>query len=154
MLSILIAVLILPGELAAKPKIKVSKKYYSISGSTTRELKQQMRRKGPGGFWARADWRVSWFAGCQVTVEIKYQYPKWENRSGAPADVRRKWDRMMKALVRHEEQHGRHGINAGNEIDQSKCSGSPKKITEKWARQDKIYDRQTKHGKTEGVVLP
>ena len=139
---------------AAKPKIVVKTKYYTITGSTSRELKNQMKRKGPRGYWAYTGWYVTWTGGCRTTVKVSYEYPKWENRNQAPAALRAKWDSMIKALKNHEEQHGQHGINAAKEIEKTNCAGNPKSITSKWANQDKIFDAQTNHGKNQGVVLP
>ncbi len=158
------AILYLPAILAmtlfainpsvAKPKISVKTKYYAITGDTSAELKRQMNRKGPRGNWARADWYVRWSGSCRLSLEIRYVYPKWKNKSQAPAALRKKWDRMMKALQKHEKQHGQHGINAAREIESSKCASDPKEIVRKWANQDRKYDRRTNHGLKEGVVLP
>lgn len=152
--ALVTAVAATPGNVYAKPKIIAKTKYYSISGTTSRELKNQMKRKGPRGYWAYAGWHVRWSGDCRITVEISYEYPKWKNRNEAPAALRTSWDRMMTALMKHEQQHGQHGINAAREIDKSKCAGDPRKITSKWARQDKTFDRQTNHGRNQGVVLP
>lgn len=148
------AVAAAPVDSAAEPKIVVKMKYYPIAGSTSRELKNQMKRKGPGGYWAYTGWYVRWSGGCQVTVTISYEYPKWTNRGQAPAELRAKWDSMFSALERHEQQHGQHGVNAAKEIDSTGCSGNPQAITNKWANQDKVFDAQTNHGRNQGVVLP
>ena len=148
------AVAAAPGLSAAKPKVVVKTKYYSIVGSTSRELKNQMRRKGPGGYWAYTGWYVNWSGSCQVTVTISYEYPKWKNHGQAPAALRAKWDSMISALEGHERQHGQHGVNAANEIDRTGCAGDPKAITNKWANQDKVFDARTDHGRKQGVVLP
>lgn len=142
------------GNSMAEPKIVVKTKYYSITGSTSRELKNQVKRKGPGGHLAYTGWHVRWTGSCQITAEISYEYPKWENREQAPDDLRTKWDRMIAALTEHEKQHAQHGINAANEIEKTKCAGNPKDITNKWANQDKIFDAETNYGKKQGVVLP
>ncbi len=139
---------------AAKPRIVVKTKYYTITGMTSRELQAEMERNGPGGHWAYTGWYVSWTADCMVTVTIDYELPEWTDRDRAAPGLRASWDRMFEALTIHEQQHARHGIEAAIEIEDSECAGNPETITQKWARQDKIFDAETDHGKNRGVVLP
>ncbi len=128
-------------------------KYYNIQGTTAGQLKAQMKRKGPQGHWAYSKWWVSWSSGCRVTVKLTYTFPKWTNSHKAPKSLRKSWKRMIKRLWIHERGHGQHGINAGRKIKKSGCR-NPKKIIDKWAAQDKIYDRRTGHGRTQGVHFP
>ncbi len=155
-LIILLGVLsLLPaGKSFADPSITVKTKYYEIRGLTARQLKAQMRRRGPKGFWAYTRWYVRWTGNCRVSAEINYTFPRWTNRKQATGWLRQRWDRMTRNLWRHEKGHGRHGINAAHEIHKSRCRGDPMKIIRKWAKQDRIYDRRTGHGRTEGVVFP
>ena len=142
-----------PGISEASTSIKTSTKYYKISGKTTKELKSQMKRKGPRGYWAYAKWNVNWKnKGCRVSVKINYTFPKWVDMNKAPNSVRVKWKKMIIALKKHEKGHGNHGINAGREISKSNCK-NPKSAIKKWAAEDKNFDRRTNHGRNQGVVL-
>jgi len=144
----------LANDALAKPTISTEKIFYEITGSTSSELKAQMKKKGPRGFWARAEWYVRWTDRCKVSVELTYTYPQWTNRKSASKKLQESWDYMMAALREHEEVHGQHGINAAEEIEASKCKGNPRIITNKWAQRDRDFDRETRHGTLEGVVLP
>ncbi len=138
----------------AKPSIKTQTKYYSVQGTNFQELKQQMNRKGPSGYWAYARWDVRWTGKCKLSVTLKYTYPKWTNISAAPKSTQKAWKRMMTALKKHEQGHGQHGINAAREIEKHGCGKNSNAIISKWGRQDKKYDAQTRHGITQGVKLP
>lgn len=133
--------------------VSIRTNYYYISGSNVNELKADMRRKGPLGYWAYARWYVRWSADCNVTVSIRYTLPKWPGKDSAPPELRAKWERMITKLREHEEGHGRHGLKAAEEIRATKCRKDPSGIVRKWAAQDGIYDRLTDHGRREGVVL-
>ena len=152
-MAAVIAVSSFTGAVQAKPSLRVNTKYYSISGTTAAQLKAQMRSKGPKGKWAYTKWYVRWSGNCRLSVSISYTYPRWANNSQASRPLQQSWHRMMARLRVHERGHARHGINAATEIERAGCKGNPASITSKWARQDKIYDRQTRSGITQGVVL-
>ena len=137
---------------SANPTIKTTFKYYDIKGDTAKELKRQMKRKGPNGFWAYARWNVRWSSRCKVSVSIKITMPRWKNMSDGSAALQKKWKRMVTVLRIHELNHGKHGINAAKEIVAKNCK-NPKKAIRKWAKQDKLYDKKTAHGRKEGVRL-
>lgn len=135
------------------PSVSVKTKYYNIKGSSAKGLKQQMRRHGPKGYWASTTWRVHWSSKCKLSVAISYTYPRWSDKKKASPALRNKWDSMLKNLKKHEKRHGLFGINAAKEIEKSHCGKKNHSIVIKWAKQDKIYDRRTDHGRNEGVKL-
>jgi predicted secreted Zn-dependent protease len=146
-----IAVTALPAE--AKPKVTVTTEYYTVTGSTIEELRQQMTDKGPKGFWGYAEWRVNWSSTCNVNLRITYTYPRWANREKASPKLRARWDRFIANLITHEKGHGTHGRNAAAEIDKTACAKDPVGIAKRWSNQDVIYDRKTNHGETQGAVF-
>lgn len=147
------AAIFLSGAAAqAAPFVRTITEYYDISGSTGRELKAQMKKKGPQGYWAYTRWHVRWSSNCLVEVKITYTYPRLKNPEKTPLPVRKRWQTMMEKLVLHEEGHAQHGLNAASEIREAKCKKA-KKIIKKWAAQDKIYDKKTRHGINQGVKL-
>ena len=132
-------------------------------------------------YWAWADWNVAWRYsyeasgfGCHithvdVTVDVKVTTPRWRNMDAASGHMRAAWSRMYSALERHEERHASHGIAAGHEIHTALSDMEPRptcdtlekdanalghRIVDKYSAKDVEYDRQTKHGFTEGVRLP
>ncbi len=61
---------------SAKPLIVVKNQTYDVGGLTVAELRNQMDKKGPKGFWGYTSWRYFLAKqGCRVKVEIKYTLP-------------------------------------------------------------------------------
>lgn len=137
---------------ADEPEIRIHT--YSICGATAAELRAQMAANDPEGWWAYTQWYVRWTGDCQVSLSIDYTMPTWEDENEAPAELQAAWNRMIDRLWLHEQGHGRHGLEAAKEIIQSGCEGNPRDITDKWAEQDRVYDRETNHGVRQGVSLP
>lgn len=137
---------------AAKPKVSVVNKTYAVSGTTAKELRDEMNRKGPDGFWAYTRWDIRWTGSCRVTVKVTYTLPKHRKPSAMPANVRKSWQSMRAALVAHEKLHGAHGVSAAKEIAAAGCKDG-NAIIKKYNKADQALDRRTKHGKTQGVVL-
>ncbi|MEO1139867.1 MAG: DUF922 domain-containing protein [Pseudomonadota bacterium] len=136
----------------AKPRVKVSEKQYSIDATTLEGIRKQMKQRGPKGHWAYTDWYVRWTGSCELSVEITYTMPRHKNESRLDPALRKKWKSMVAALKAHEKNHGKHGINAAREIEKNGCADGDA-IIRKWANQDKVYDKKTRHGATEGVVF-
>ncbi len=148
-----LGVCLLTGAFAfAEPTIKVIERPYKVSATTAQGLVAQMSVGGPIGFWAFTRTSVAWRGQCEVRVKIRYSMPVHSNPEQMSPELRRKWNRMIKAMRRHEEQHGRHAINAAREIEGANCVNG-NAILRKWRGQDKAYDARTDHGKTEGVFL-
>ncbi|MEM9716211.1 MAG: DUF922 domain-containing protein [Pseudomonadota bacterium] len=145
-------VLMLAGPALADPKVSETIKHYTIKGDTAVGLKAQMAQKGPDGFWGYSNWWVSWDGLCNVKVDITITMPKLAKNSGAPDALKEEFDRMYGVLLAHERQHGQHGIEAAKEVMAANCENTDP-IFAKWQKADRDYDRRTKHGKTEGVVL-
>jgi predicted secreted Zn-dependent protease len=137
---------------SAPPTERITTTYYDVTGSTAEELKKQMARKGPKGFWAYTNWYVSWSGDCKVELEISYTFPRLADRNRVPLPMRSRWDAMLANLIAHEEQHGQHGRSAAEEVLAAECNDA-KSIVKKWAAEDKAYDKRTSHGLTEGVKL-
>ena len=144
------AIIALAGMAQANPRVSEKTKYYKINGDSVKALKADMRKRGPNGFWAYTRWYVKWTGSCKVTVTVDYTMPKLANPNAVPKEVKAKFDRMYAKLWAHEKNHGQHGIDAGREIAKKKCQGGDG-IIKKHAKRDKVYDKKTKHGLTEGV---
>jgi predicted secreted Zn-dependent protease len=130
---------------------------------------------------ATTSWRIAyeWFytesaTGCAVkevfvSAIIKYHFPRWENESGADDSTRQAWGRFMSALRTHEAGHAQHGEDGATEVEatlkslptQPTCEAlkadvdaEADRIIKKYAALDIEYDRETKHGLTQGTYLP
>ncbi|MEQ9243136.1 DUF922 domain-containing protein [Roseovarius indicus] len=137
----------------ANPTIKENWETYPVDGTTADDILVQMQQRGPEGYWAYARWYVRWSADCQVRLRINYTMPRHVNPALLDEKLRLSWEKMLKALGKHEEQHGAHGVNAARELVEKECRDG-NAIVDRWAEQDKIYDRETDHGRFEGVVFP
>ena len=149
----LVLALCISGPASAKPTVKIKQTTYRIHGTTAKQILAQMKQHGPNGYWAYTDWYVRWTGSCRVSVEIDYKVPKHTNEAALPANLRARWKAMVAALVKHEHEHGQHGINAANEIAAAGCLNGDA-IIKKWANEDTRLDKRTRHGKKEGVVFP
>jgi predicted secreted Zn-dependent protease len=131
-------------------------------------------------FDARTEWLVHWtymfhragmvcmIGGVKATLDIKYLMPKWTNASSASEKLQEKWNRYYAALQKHEEGHAEIARQAADEIEKSlgkmrggaNCPGLGEEankignaILDDYRKKEKDYDRQTKHGKTQGAVF-
>lgn len=130
---------------------------------------------------AMTDWRVNWRftvtptpAGCRVSTfgtqtTIAIMMPRWMAPTNAPEATRQIWQRYIEALGQHEAGHGAMALAAAAELNKrvraigegADCE-SLKMLTEALGRQvieefrakDKAYDEKTRHGATQGAVLP
>ena len=147
------AFLLSPLSAQAEPKITTTVDYYLVTGATGRALKDQMKERGPKNLWGYTKWKVRWNRDCKVSVSIRYVLPLLNSRDLLSDTRLADWRKMRAALIRHENGHGQHGINAAREIEAAECKGG-KAITKKWSTQGAVYDAETRHGRSEGVILP
>jgi predicted secreted Zn-dependent protease len=100
------------------------KKFYRITGSTEKDLRQQLNVLGPPDeesgkiFDARTDWVINWYFyynqgnnectidRVDVSLSITYTYPEWKPPSDASKALVTKWINYMQKLSMHEEGHG------------------------------------------------
>jgi predicted secreted Zn-dependent protease len=150
--GILAAVFVFVPPVMAEQNINTTIINYDITGTSGKELKRQMKERGPKGFWAHTRWNVRWSSECIVQLEITYTYPRLTDSNRIPLPVRKRFSAMMEILTQHEQEHGQHGINAAREIKAANCENA-KAIVNKWALEDKIYDTETRHGVDQGVYL-
>ncbi|KZY32925.1 hypothetical protein A3731_21360 [Roseovarius sp. HI0049] len=137
----------------ANPVIKENWETYPVDATTAPEILRQMGERGPDGFWAYARWYVRWSENCEVRLRIEYTMPRHVNPALMDEPLRLSWEKMIEALGKHEEQHGAHGVGAARELVTAECRDG-NAIVDRWAEQDRIYDRETDHGRFEGVVFP
>lgn len=156
MRSILAAALLLISVAApawAGPKETVETRTYDVDASTIEDMRAEMTAKGPEGYWAYTTWYVSWSSGCDVEVRIIFTFPNWTAYDDAPANLQERWDSFMEHLEAHEEGHAENGRGAAQEIEDTRCGEDPYAILRNWANEDKNYDSETDHGRTQGAVF-
>lgn len=106
---------------SAGAKVSVKNSFYEISGKNGAALLAAMDRSGPKhGFLTRAiaqtrytvSWEIDWTRtgdGCKVReanarLAITYTYPRLGGT--VSADLKRRWDRFLVGVRKHEEVHG------------------------------------------------
>ena len=162
-----------------KSNDRASYRCYEVRGNTKEQLKTFFKDKRPGGFWARADWYVSYRydyeknrkGGCKVTRvtvtnECTIEFPVWVRTQDA-IYAASNWKKMVLALKNHEENHCGHGEWLSREfkkqalkISTLSCRTLKGKVKSKFdsllsqaRNNDQAYDEWTNHGLTEGVRL-
>lgn len=115
----ILSVLTLPCN--AAPKVKVTTETYTISGSSGAALIAAMDRSGPKhGFLTRAiaqtRYTVAWdvetaqsngacrLTRASATLHLNYTYP--QVKGAMPAALKRRWQRFIAGVRKHEEMHG------------------------------------------------
>lgn len=177
MKSILLIVLVLfSGFVLANPVIYEHEETYSILGNSAEDLRTQMNRHGPHGngqYHASTEWHVIWhyqlhentnsciIKNPEITVDIKYFFPEWENYASGTVLLQKRWDITLKQLRTHEYQHGKNGQLAGVAIKKTlqelptmdnceQIEAAVKKntdsIIEHYQELDVKLDAETKHG--------
>lgn len=129
---------------------------------------------------AKTKWNVQWkfnheqegvtcsMKGMVVAVGVAQTLPKWRGEAKGPASLRAHWKKFLAALLRHEDRHKDHGLRAGKEIEAALAAVKPagncedmqnaanaiaEQIVVKYQKLDEDYDRQTRHGQSEGASL-
>jgi predicted secreted Zn-dependent protease len=98
-----------------------------------------------------------------VDAEPEITLPALASGSKLPSAGRRAWSRMVGALLKHERQHHRFFVEAARAWKR-KLEARPdlaeRAVQREWdalvqraKRLQRAYDRRTRHGRTEGVVL-
>ena len=154
----------------------------STPAELRRELNLKRPRTADGRqFDGHTHWHVSWRyrylksgSGCAIasvntSLKVTITLPEWRNEREADSGTRRLWSRYLAALELHEQGHRRHGVHAANEIDHAiaaiptavNCDGLGVavnalggNILRKYNQHDVDYDRDTKHGATQGARFP
>lgn len=173
----------LPGLAIGQPAVLWSTNYYSVTGTTVREIHQSLRQNRPWKNTSQMDgltrWRIEWNFSvspsgnkCRLTsfntrTTVAITLPRWTAPTNATEDVRSAWERFITALGKHEVGHGQIALAAAGEIQKrakesedadcaalkQRINGLCQGILEQYRSRDKEYDERTRHGVTQGAVL-
>lgn len=122
-------------------------------------------------------WRFWWEKSensCQIdrvttTVDIKYTMPRLENADSIDPSLQNKWNSYITALQNHEDEHKNIAVETAEEIEKAianieaadnceeledKANSLGHSIIEEYKEVQKQYDRDTRHGATEGAKFP
>lgn len=148
--------------------------YYDASGDDAAAIRRSIDAARPTDAHdgqrvdALTTWRMRWSwptrtRGCdlgkaRVTFAATVRMPRL---AVVPDAVKPAWDRYVAALERHEAGHARHGYNGRAAvlaaIRGATCATADAAATAALAKLDAFgvqYDRETRHGMTQGAVFP
>jgi len=105
----------------AQDTMTVTTNYYTVDGTTARELRaaldQSRSLKGQSASDARTDWDIHWsyqtissatecrLRSVEIRTTITITLPRWVSSSKAAPDLQQRWQSYLKALLKHEEGH-------------------------------------------------
>ncbi|WP_228014847.1 DUF922 domain-containing Zn-dependent protease [Synechocystis salina] len=121
-------------------------------------------------------WQYQWRSTaqqCQITnvttnLDVTYTLPRIPPKHGADPEARQVFNRYLVALFKHEENHKNSGLYAARSIEkallnlgpfpncqnlQSKAESTAQQIIQRYRQRDLDYDRQTDHGRKEGIMI-
>jgi predicted secreted Zn-dependent protease len=134
-------------------------------------------------FDARTDWLIEWHyyykessKDCQidqkrvdVSLTLTFTYPEWKYPPDAASSTVDKWNTYTKNLILHEEGHATIADEGAqviyetildmpasatcNALEKATNAAAQEKIDE-IKQQEKQYDKETEHGKTQGAIFP
>ena len=153
--------------------------YYEITGSTESELRKSMNQVRPKDPYDRnqpvdayTEWFISWnwsgygkencdLSTAKVSYAIKVTVPRWIPTSDASPELIAKWETYIQNLTLHEKGHVDNIVNnyltVKTAIQGATCStaeAAAQKALDELRRFDSTYDRETKHGATQGAIFP
>jgi predicted secreted Zn-dependent protease len=153
--------------------------YYDITGSTARELRASMDKLRPKDPYdkdrpvdAYTDWYVSWtwpgygtddcdLSATVVDYRIQVILPHWEPPANAFPELVNQWKAYINNLVLHEKGHVdnilNHYLDVKAAIQNATCStaeAEAQSVLDQLRQFDSNYDRETRHGETQGAVFP
>lgn len=164
-------------------KVKERFQYYDIYGSTIEELRSQMKSKGVKGadgkvYTGLTTWDIRYvydigsangrysISSATTRVDIVYRMPRFATSDPQLAEM---WQQYLQNLQQHEFGHKALAVNAAAEINEIFASipafpdadllaeEVTRRTEEKFKRLKTIqvdYDHETRHGETQGAILP
>lgn len=157
---------------------------YPIQGDSIREIRDQLRNHGPqaagGGYGrTRSDFEMLTEleideSGCrlatlELSLRITTTLPDWQPGPRASDELRNQWMIAFERLVRHEDGHRQHAIEAAHELRRSLLRVLPEEsclLTQREAEdrlrnaisrlrlRGMIYDERTSNGLAEPTAPP
>ena len=158
--------------------------HYVVRGSEARDMAISMTENSPRMDGVPAlgltRWSLSWrydlrrspslcrVVSPEVTADVEVVLPRWSTVGPVEARLDSLWRRFREALVEHEEGHRRLVLEAGKEIAEAlrRASGATcrlarqraertaREVVAEYDRRNRVYDQETRSGRTQGVRWP
>lgn len=172
-----------PGSVPSEATpVVMSIEYYPVEGTTSAEILNSLNARGPldqRGVrrYARSEWSIRWewpltpvgpqLQAATSSTEIRLILPYLKNQASVPQALRDEWAEYLNRLIIHELRHAQYPMVSGPQVASAirSAAGSTgltpaqahqaaEKILSRIRARDRRYDRETEHGKLEGVVFP
>ncbi len=156
----------------------VSFVFYDVEGGDEAAVRASMNAKRPSDINdgrpvdALTRWRVRWTLrsgaqGCALAGPLQFSavitLPRLASGSRSDAKLVARWDEYMAALRRHEAGHVRHAYEHLEDVrvalsrpgeDCARVTEAAKGVIAVLAAYDGQYDRETRHGFSQGARFP
>lgn len=154
----------------------VSFKFYDVGGHDVGAIRASLNAHRPvdpsDGMHVdgKTQWHLSWrllsdSQGCRSigapTFSATVDFPRLIDEGAVSPAIRARWDRYSAALRAHEAGHARYAYEhlgavqsalVGKSCEEANAAGlAAIKVA---SEHDAVYDRETKHGATQGAVFP
>ncbi|MBE9195411.1 DUF922 domain-containing protein [Synechocystis sp. LEGE 06083] len=121
-------------------------------------------------------WQYQWWSTaqqCQIitvttNLDVTYTLPRIPTNHPTDPEARLVFNRYLAALFKHEENHKNSGLYAARSIEnallnlgpfpncqslETKAESTAQQIIQRYRQRDLDYDRQTDHGRKEGIMI-
>lgn len=164
-----------PSAFAGIPNLTVE--YYGVSGRSVDAIRKAMNAARPNDpndgtpVDSVAHWEMAWgwrggAGGCDLTsVQVSFsgiiKLPRLADETKVPARVLARWRAYRAALEKHEEGHVRYAYDHMGDVAKAMRGATcatlndvGKAAVAEIARHDVAYDRETRHGASQGAIFP
>jgi predicted secreted Zn-dependent protease len=147
------ALLPLPALAQSDIEPDITYDYYELDSDTLPDLQAEMNLEGPYGFPAYTTWNVTWTAACEMTVTGSITLPDLGPDADLSPDDEATFRTMLENLETHERHHVDFGVGYAEEVQAMGCRGDTATPLQEWLAEERQYDTDTDHGRTEGAWL-
>jgi predicted secreted Zn-dependent protease len=150
-----LSALLLPPPALAQSDISVDITYasYELDSDTLPDIQAEMNLEGPYGFPAYTTWQVNWTAACEISVTAQITLPALGPDADLSEEDETTFLTMLENLEEHEENHVDFGLGFAREVQEMGCRGDTAAVLQEWLAEERQYDADTEHGRTEGAWL-
>jgi len=127
-LAALVLMLAVVDSVRGADSLTIVTNFYSVTGSTSREIRRSIEEVRPSGFKPGTDaltaWQIQWrssmmmangqcrLTGIEVQTTVVITMPSWRPPTNAPPELVQRWVKYYQALMRHEQNHARSALLA------------------------------------------
>jgi predicted secreted Zn-dependent protease len=165
-----------PSAFAGIPNLELA--YYDVSGSTADEIQRSLLARQPRDpndgvpVAALTSWSMHWSwrarpdGGCDLSrpsIDFRAQtlLPRLVSEDDLSPELRTRWRAFLAAVHAHEARHVRNAYEQRRDVaaaiqasDCASAGAAAAATVRAIAQGDFDYDRETRHGATEGAVFP